>query len=54
MSLEVLNYSGIFQSCSVMHAGSEGALRAWKMLEFKLPRHLSIAVLATKTALKHK
>ena len=37
-----------------MHVKSGGILRAWKILDFELPRHFNIAILETKTALKHQ
>ena len=38
---------------SVTHVGSGGALRVWEILDFELPRHFNISILATKTALKY-
>ena len=35
-----------------MHMGSGEALKAWKILDFELPRHFNIGILPTKTALK--
>ena len=32
----------------------KGAVRAWKILNFKPPRHFNIAILAPTTALKHQ
>ena len=34
--------------------GSGVALRAWKILDFELPRHFNIGILAAKIALKHQ
>ena len=34
--------------------GSGVALRAWKTLDFELPRHFNIGILAAKIALKHQ
>ena len=54
MSLKVEKNSRIFRSRSVMSVGSGYALRAWKILDFGFPRYFNIAILATKTALKHQ
>ena len=54
MSQEVQKTGGIFQAPFVQHIGSGGALTAWKILDFELPRHFNIAVLAncSKTSVK--
>ena len=54
MNLEVEKNSGIFGGRGVMRVGSRKALRASKFLDFELLRHFNIAILATKTALKHQ
>ena len=54
MSLKVEKNSRIFRSRSVVSVGSGYALRAWKILDFEFPRYFNIAILATKTALKHQ
>lgn len=51
ISLEVQKNSGIFRGRSATHLGSGGALRAWKIFDFELPRYFNVAILATKTAL---
>lgn len=41
-----------FSRPRAMQVGSWGPLRAWKILDFELPRHFNAAILASKTSLR--
>ena len=37
-----------------MHVESGGAGGAWNIVDFELPKHFNIAILANKTAMTHQ
>lgn len=54
MSLEVQKTAEILKTAVIHMWDLEVLYESEKLWDFELPRHFSIAILATKTALKHQ